>query len=88
MIKSEYDEVVRKILYHIEDLAEALDQHTRALSVLHGEIVAIAQKVGARLPETGFRWDIEPDALHKKRIFDADIIDTRDTGVITYKESR
>lgn len=63
-----------KIMYHLEDIAEGMDQITLANMTLYNNQVEIARKLNIKLPEPLINMNLEEENLHKKRTFEGSVI--------------
>jgi hypothetical protein len=61
---------IESLKYHIEDIAECLDEHTKALITINQRIELIMKKLSINIPEPLINMNFESGSLTKERIID------------------
>ena len=61
---------IEELCKHIEDIAEAQDEMVKAVCSIYANQVAIAKKIGAKLPEPLTDMTIEDEIISRNPLFD------------------
>jgi len=70
-----YGDSIESLKYHIEDIAEAIDDHTKALITINQRIELIMKKLNIDIPKPLINMEEESGILTKERIIDANIME-------------
>jgi hypothetical protein len=69
---------------HMLDIAEAVDQHTKAIATVYQAIQEIAKKQNIQLPKPLCKMDIESNLINSEKIYDAELAEQQ---VINYERN-